>query len=143
MNKILLKNFMTKKGENLTKRLIYYIFGVYLIKVMKKTVLFLGLLSITILSSCKKKVTSCIEMDNSSISAGQSINFTSCSENALSLDWNITGPSTAPENSKGWSDKIITVPLTVAGSYTITLDSYSKFSFQGDKASSTASFNVN
>ena len=111
--------------------------------IMKKAALFLGLVTLLILSSCKKNVTSCIELDKSSVSTGQSITFTSCSENELSYDWIVTGPDAAPENNLRWSDRVITIPFSVAGTYTITLNSHSKFSLLGDKATSTASFTVN
>jgi hypothetical protein len=113
-------------------------------KIMKKTILFLSILSLLALSSCKKKkVTSCIGLDKSSISSGQSIIFTSCSENELSYYWSIDGPDSAAENNMVWNDKQITVPFTTAGTYYITLDSYSEFSFLGDKATSSATFIVN
>ena len=110
---------------------------------MKKSILSLSILSILSLSSCKKDVTSCIEMDSSSISNGQTITFTSCSENELSYDWRINGPDAAPENNKGWSDKIISVKFTVPGNYEITLKSYPKFSKLGNEATSTTKFTVN
>ena len=111
---------------------------------MKKTVLFITLLSILTLSSCKKEeLTSCIESDKSTISTGQSITFTSCSESELSYNWTIVGPEAAPENKMVWSDRIITIPFSVAGAYTITLNTYSRFSLLGDKATSTSTFTVN
>ena len=67
----------------------------------------------------------------------------SCSENELSYYWSIDGPDSAAENNMVWNDKQITVPFTTAGTYYITLDSYSEFSFLGDKATSSATFIVN
>ena len=135
--------FNINRDKIALKTLIYYIFELILYYIMKKTLLFLGLLSISVLTSCKKDVTSCIELNKNSVSTGQSIEFTSCSENELSYHWTVTGPETAPENTKAWSDRVITIPLTVSGSYTITLESYSRFSYLGDKATSTATFTVN
>ncbi len=110
---------------------------------MKNLLLFTGLLLMLTFISCKKEVQACIDMDNTSISVGQSITFTSCSENELSYWWEIKGPDTAPENSKAWSDRVFTNKFTVAGSYTVTLKVYSDFSFQGDMAETTATFSVN
>jgi len=110
---------------------------------MKNLLLFTGLLLILTFSACKKEITACIEMDNTSISEGQSITFTSCSTNELSYWWEIKGPDTAPENTKAWSDKIFTNKFSVAGSYTVTLKVYSDFSFQGNMAETSESFSVN
>ncbi len=108
-----------------------------------KKIIFFSLLSVLSLGSCKKELTSCIEMDSSSISSGQTINFTSCSENELSYDWRISGPVGAPENDKGWSDRVFSNTFTVPGSYTVTLNTYSKFSLLGENKTSSANFSVN
>jgi hypothetical protein len=110
---------------------------------MRNLLLFTGLLIISSFFSCKKEVTACIEMDNTSISVGQSITFTSCSTNELSYWWEIIGPDTAPENNKAWSDKVFTNKFTVAGNYTVTLKAYSDFSFQGSVAETSKTFSVN
>lgn len=123
----------------LHKTHIYHIFDI-----MKRIALFFGIVTLLALSSCKKKeVTSCIELDNNAIATGQSITFTSCSENELSYYWTIEGPEDAPENTKVWNDRVITIPFTVTGAYTITLISYSKFSFLGDQATNSKTFTVN
>ncbi len=82
-------------------------------------------------------------MDKTSASVGQTITFTSCSENELSYWWEIKGPDTAPENSKAWSDRVFTNKFTVAGSYTVSLKVYSDFSFQGEMAEISAGFSIN
>ncbi len=110
---------------------------------MKRLTLFIGISALLILFSCKKKVTACIDAPASSYSIGQESVFTSCAENALSYDWRVNGPDGAPENSMGWSDRIIKVNFSVPGSYTITLNAYSDFSLLGDKESITANFTVN
>jgi hypothetical protein len=108
-----------------------------------KKILFFSLVCAFVLSSCKKDLTSCIELDSKSVSIGQTINFTSCSQSELSYSWTIAGPVGAPENEKGWSDRMFSHTFTVAGSYTVTLDTYSEFSLLGEKETSTATFSVN
>lgn len=110
---------------------------------MRKLLLFTGLILTSTFFSCKKEIKACIEMDNTSISVGQSITFTSCSTNEISYWWEIKGPDTAPENTKAWSDKVFTNKFSVAGSYTVTLKAYSDFSFQGNMAETSESFSVN
>ncbi len=82
-------------------------------------------------------------MDKTSISVNESITFSSCSTNVLSYDWRIKGPDTAPENNKGWSDRVFTNTFSVPGSYTVTLTVYSDFSFQGESDQTSANFLVN
>ncbi len=95
--------------------------------------------------SCKKDkpVTACIELSSASISAGSSIDFTSCSENEWSYLWSIAGPATAAENDKGWSDRIFSNTFDTPGDYTVTLKAYSDFSFLGESKTTTTSFKVN
>ena len=91
---------------------------------------------------CNRPPKPCIEMDQSTVSVGIPVTFTSCSKRALSYEWFMDGPPTAPENSMGWSDEMIINSFTVPGTYTITLNVYSKFGFIGEMATTTATFVV-
>ena len=91
---------------------------------------------------CNKPPTACIEMDQTTVGVGTEVTFTSCSERALSFEWFMEGPEGAPENSMGWSDAVIKHSFSVAGNYTILLNTYNKYSSTGDKASTTATLTV-
>jgi len=91
---------------------------------------------------CNKPPKACIEMDQTTVGVGVPVTFTSCSKRALSYEWFMDGPPPAPENSQGWSDPQIIHSFSVAGTYTITLNVYSKFGFAGDKATATATLVV-
>jgi len=93
--------------------------------------------------TCNRPPKPCIEMDNNSIAVGSPITFTSCSKRALSFEWFISGPEGAPENFMGWSDPSFSKSFSIPGAYTVTLHAYSRYSFLGQKATETASFNVN
>lgn len=95
--------------------------------------------------SCKKEkpVTACIELDKVTITSGESITFTSCSENEWSYIWEISGPDSALVNSMVWNDRVFTQKITTIGSYKVKLTTYSNFSFLGNSASDSTSFNVN
>jgi hypothetical protein len=110
---------------------------------MKKIFLYLTVSCLLFLYSCKKEVTSCIDLDSYNFSSGIEVTFTSCSKNELSYDWRMSGPISAPENTKGWSDRIITNTFTIPGQYSITLNTYSDFSLSGKNASTTLDFIVN
>ncbi len=105
------------------------------------------ILSFTILAfiACNKdkKVTACMELSVGAINAGESITFTSCSENEWSYIWRISGPDSAVENDKGWSDRVFTNQFETPGSYTVKLTTFNDFSFLGDSATTTSSFTVN
>ena len=112
---------------------------------MKKSVLFILLGLATTFSACNKNksLTACFEMSSTSINVGESIDFTSCSENELSLDWRITGPDSAIENSKGWSDALFTNTFNTPGSYTVVLKTFSGFSLLGNMETDSSTFTVN
>jgi len=110
---------------------------------MKKLFTIFLLVSISFLFSCKKELTACIDLDGYTFKAGTPVTFTSCSKNELSYDWRMSGPVDAPENTKGWSDRVITNTFTVTGAYSITLNTYSKFSLLGEKSTVTLDFTVN
>jgi len=101
-----------------------------------------GLMSILGLVGCNKPPKPCIEMDQTTVSIGTPVTFTSCSKRALSFEWFMDGPTAAPENLMGWSDEIITHTFSVSGTYTITLNVYSKFGYIGDMESTTATLVV-
>lgn len=82
-------------------------------------------------------------MSQASVNAGGEITFTSCSEEALSFAWYITGPTGAPENNIGWSEPTFTRAFSVSGSYQIELTAYQKYSFIGEQDIATATFTVN
>ncbi len=106
--------------------------------------LLLGSLLMLILSCNKDEpVKACIELDKSTISVGESINFTSCSENEWSYIWRITGPDSAVENNLQWNDRIFERQFDTPGSYSIKLTAFSDFSFLGDASSDSTSFTVN
>lgn len=54
----------------------------------------------------------------------------------------MSGPAGAPENTKGWSDEVITNVFTVPGTYTVTLTAYKKFSFLGESATAEATLTI-
>lgn len=110
---------------------------------MKNIILILGIVSVSFLFSCKKEVTACIDLDGYTYNTGIPVTFTSCSKNELSYDWRMTGPEGAPENTRGWSDPVITNTFTVPGAYKVTLNTYSKFSLLGESASVTLDFTIN
>ena len=101
--------------------------------------------SFVTLTACNKvlPVTACVEVSSSSINAGDSITFTSCSENEWSYIWEISGPDSAVENDLGWSDRIFTHPFDTPGLYQVKLTTFSDFSFLGDSASDSTTFTVN
>lgn len=70
------------------------------------------------------------------------MNFTSCSKHTLSQDWFMSGPAGAPENTMGWSDAHFTHTFTMAGTYVVTLNAYSKFSFMGDVSTTTQTITI-
>ncbi len=97
------------------------------------------------LTACKKEgpVTACIELSSSSINAGESITFTSCSENEWSYIWEIQGPVGAIENEKGWSDRLFTNQFDSTGTYWVKLTTFDDFSFLGNSAIDSVQFTVN
>lgn len=106
---------------------------------LRKTVLILLTISAV---ACNKKPEACIDNGQTSVSVGSPVNFTSCSKRALSQDWFMEGPVGAPENSMGWSDAHFTHTFTIPGTYIVTLNAYSKFSFMGDVSSTTQTITV-
>ena len=87
---------------------------------------------------CNKPPKPCMEIDQTTVSVGVPVTFTSyCSKRGLSYEWFMDGPPTAPENALGWSDELIIHAFTVPGTYTITLNVYSKFGYIGEMATTT------
>ena len=99
-------------------------------------------LTALILPACNRPPEPCIEIDPATVSTGVTVTFTSCSKHTLSLEWFMDGPAGAPENTKGWSDPVITNVFTVPGAYTITLNCYSKYSYIGEMRSTTTTLTV-
>jgi len=95
-------------------------------------------------TSCNKnlQVTACIELSKSNITANDSITFTSCSENEWSYLWEISGPDSLIQ-TLGWSDRVFTQQFTMTGAYKVKLTTFNDFSFLGDSASDSVTFNVN
>lgn len=110
---------------------------------MKKFILLSGLAAIFFLTSCKKELTACIDLESYNYNVGTPVTFTSCSKNELSYDWRMAGPEGAPENNLGWSDRVIVNTFSIPGAYKITLNTYSNFSLLGESASVTLDFTVN
>ena len=104
--------------------------------------LFALILFVSLLFGCNKPPKACIEIDQPTASVGTTVTFTSCSKKALSFEWFMSGPAGAPENTKGWSDEVITNVFTVPGTYTVTLTAYKKFSFLGESATAEATLTI-
>jgi len=95
------------------------------------------------LSSCDKSPVACISMDQSSAAVGTAIEFTSCSEKALSYIWKFEGPAGAPENSIQWSETTFSRAFSVSGTYTVTLTAYQRYSWGGDGDSVSETLTIN
>ena len=110
---------------------------------MKKTALLLLYIFPFLFTGCKKPPIACMELSTAATTTNTAIEFTSCSEHAISYEWFIAGPAAAPENKQGWSDQIFSHAFTEPGSYTVTLNVYSDFSFTGEKATTQEKFIIN
>jgi hypothetical protein len=95
-----------------------------------------------ILVGCNKPPTACIEIDQTTVTPGTTVTLTSCSKKALSYEWFMSGPAGAPENTKGWSDEVITNAFTVPGTYTVSLTAYKRYSFLGESSTAEATITV-
>ena len=84
-----------------------------------------------------------MELSQTTVPSGTPLEFVSCSEHVLSYEWLIEGPDTAPENEMGWSDPAFSRAFTVPGSYTVTLNAFTEFSFLGEKVTTEQTFVVN
>lgn len=104
---------------------------------------FWGIIGLVLVAaSCAKQPEACIDKGQTTVNTGTPVTFTSCSKHTLSQDWFMQGPAGAPENTMGWSDAQFTHTFTVTGTYTVTLNAYSKFSFQGDVNTATQTVTV-
>lgn len=110
---------------------------------MNKKVFFLLTLFSTAFISCDKEVNACMELSETSVSVGTEIEFLSCSENALSLEWFIDGPEEAPENDLGWSDIKFYHAFEIPGEYVVTLHAYENFSFMGTVSTIQETITIN
>ncbi len=66
------------------------------------------------LSSCKQKPAACISTDFIQVPVNTSINFTSCSDNADRLEWNMGDGTT-------FTYQTVDKAYATAGTYTVTL----------------------
>ena len=84
----------------------------------KKSILFIAILGMASLSqSCKKTPTACFTASSTSVSVGDNVTFTNCSENAKSYSWDFgDGVTSTDENP--------THSYSNAGTYTVTMDCY-------------------
>ncbi|MBI3136807.1 MAG: hypothetical protein HYZ14_19185 [Bacteroidetes bacterium] len=94
------------------------------------------------LVACNKPPEACIDNGQTTASVGSPVSFVSCSKHTLSQDWFMSGPAGAPENTMGWSDAQFTHTFTVTGTYVVTLNAYSKFSFLGDVSTTTQTITI-
>jgi PKD repeat protein len=101
--------------------------------------LFLGLS----LGACNKAPEACIEVDKSSASTGSPIQFTSCSKHALSYIWSFDGPEGAIENDTMRSEETFSMSFSTAGTYTVHLDAYKRYSWLGESSSATTTVTIN
>ena len=95
------------------------------------------------LFACNKPPKACIEADATSVSVGTAVQFTSCSEKALSYTWFITGPVGATENDLGWSEETFSRAFSTPGTYEVKLTAYKRFSWIGDADSAFTTITVN
>ena len=109
---------------------------------MRKTLL-ASVCCCLILSACKKSPVACIEVDNDVVTTGTAVTFRTCSKKALSYQWYMTGPTGAPENDKAWSEIEFSNTFTVAGSYTVSLTAYQKYSWLGESNTTETIITVN
>ena len=110
---------------------------------VKKTYIVLAVFTLLFSTSCKKTPEACMEKSADAVSTGQDVTFTSCSENALSLDWYFVGPVGAPENGMGNSEITFTHQFTVPGTYTVVHVAFENFSSLGESDTTTSILTVN
>lgn len=84
-----------------------------------------------------------MELSTTSIAAGSPVEFNSCSKHALSYEWFMEGPEGAPENAQGWSDELFNHSFSVPGTYKVTLNAYSDFSFKGERSTTQETIIIN
>ena len=108
---------------------------------MKKLILAFAIVALMV-CSCNKAPEACVEIDKTTASAGEPISFSSCSKRSLSFIWSFEGPISAPENSIGSSDEVVNIAFSVPGTYTVTLEVFKKYSFQGESATASTNFTI-
>lgn len=105
---------------------------------------FTALLLLFAMFSCNKPPEACIEIDNTSPTTGTPVRFSaSCSKRSLSYIWEIDGPASAPENTMFWGEEVFDWTFSVPGTYTVSLEVYEKFSWNGEMGSTTTQITVN
>lgn len=86
-------------------------------------------------TSCQKKPMACFDASPTTISAGQSVNFTStCSMDAHHYEWNFGDGGTSMDANPSHA-------YNTAGSYTVKLKTMSKNSKKMDETSKTITVN--
>ncbi|MBD3637051.1 MAG: PKD domain-containing protein [Crocinitomicaceae bacterium] len=104
----------------------------------------LTLILATVLFSCNKPPEACIELDSNSVSAGTPITFSAeCSKRSLSYIWSFEGPTGAPENDSLRSEEVFSMAFSVTGSYTVKLEAYERYSWNGQMGETSTTFTVN
>lgn len=99
---------------------------------MKK--FFYLILGISILSSCTEDVDSCVEIDKTSVSLGESVKVTDCSSNA---EYTIVDYGDGSDSAEFSGPKAITYHK--AGIYTITLYAYDNYGYKKSEVEVTVS----
>lgn len=97
---------------------------------MKKTAtkyLLAATLAVSIFASCKKKPIACIDSNFSVLQANQPIRFSSCSENADRLEWNMGDGTT-------FTYPIVDYAYDTPGIYTVTLTVFNDNDNNSDEA---------
>lgn len=96
---------------------------------MKKTTLILfAAIGLIFFNSCKKDPLGCASADKSSVLTGESITFTSCSENSERISWDFGDGNAEEGNSVSHS-------YSTAGTYLVKMTAYSKKDKDWDKTS--------
>lgn len=97
-----------------------------------------------VLLSCNKPPEACITASSESPSVGETVELSAaCTKKAKSYIWSFEGPSSSVLNNIQRSEQVIMIAFDTAGTYTVTLDAYSDFSWLGSTGSTQTTINVN
>jgi hypothetical protein len=100
------------------------------ISILKKVILILSILGlIAFLSSCTKQPEACINVSKQNAGIGESISFSSCSENADKVIWSFGDGSADVEGND------VTKSYSSPGNYLVELRTFSKREKKWDRAS--------
>ena len=89
------------------------------------------LFTIFLMFSCSKNPEACIAVNKSSVAVGENIQFTSCSKRALSFIWSFSGPTGSSANNIERSEETFAYAFDTAGTYTVKLQAFYKYSWLG------------